>query len=150
MFIKHDRKHEFSAESAYRIFLFLLVFSLWSEWSSCSMSCGSGQQTRTRSCDQGCSNDDLLETQSCNDVACPGKVTCETSTWQLIHRLVFSIWSDWSDCSVSCGSGDQTRTRTCDQGCSNDDLLETQSCNDAACPGKLGCDSFVKVYNDVH
>ena len=37
------------------------------------MSCGSGEQTRTRTCDQGCSNDDLLQTQNCNDVACPGK-----------------------------------------------------------------------------
>ena len=62
-----------NSDSSYRIFLFLLVFSLWSEWSSCSLSCGSGDQTRTRTYDQGCSNDELLETQSCNDVACPGK-----------------------------------------------------------------------------
>ena len=48
----------------------------------------------------------------------------------------FSMWSNWSTCSLTCGSGEQTRTRTCDKGCSNDDLVETQSCNDTACPGK--------------
>ena len=54
---------------------FLSVFSSWSEWSSCSPTCGSGQQTRTRTCDQNCDgvqNDDLEETQSCNNGDCPG------------------------------------------------------------------------------
>ena len=55
---------------------FLSVFSSWSEWSSCSPTCGSGQQTRTRTCNQYCDgaqNDDLEETQSCNNGDCPGK-----------------------------------------------------------------------------
>ena len=55
---------------------FLSVFLSWSEWSSCSLACGLGQQTRTRTCDQYCDgvqNDDLEETQSCNNGDCPGK-----------------------------------------------------------------------------
>ena len=52
---------------------------------------------------------------------------------------VFLPWSEWSSCSLTCGSGEQTRTRTCDQNCDdvqNDDLSETQSCNNGDCPGK--------------
>ena len=54
----------------------------------------------------------------------------------LIFLKVFSTWSDWSSCSVTCGSGEQTRTRTCDQNCSSGDLQEIQGCNDSDCPGK--------------
>ena len=56
-------------------FNFLSVFLPWSEWSSCSLTCGLGQQTRTRTCDQYCDGfqiDDLKETQSCNNGDCPG------------------------------------------------------------------------------
>ena len=57
-------------------FNFLSVFLPWSEWSTCSLTCGSGEETRTRACDKNCDDvrtDDLSETQSCNDDDCPGK-----------------------------------------------------------------------------
>ena len=48
-----------------------------------------------------------------------------------------SAWAEWESCSVTCGSGERTRSRTCDQGCAdvpNDDLEETESCNEVDCP----------------
>ena len=65
-------------------------------------------------------------------------ITMAHSLWSLLTSLLdFSTWSNWSSCSAPCGSGEQTRTRTCDQGCSTQDLSETQSCNDAPCPGEI-------------
>lgn len=56
-------------------------FTEWTEWSSCSKTCGPGQQTRRRSCTNprplnGGKNcgDDMLERRSCtNPTPCPSK-----------------------------------------------------------------------------
>lgn len=50
-------------------------------------------------------------------------------------------WSDWSDCTVSCGNGSRTRMRECfpskhgGANCSGL-TLEEQECNTHYCPGK--------------
>ncbi|GFS05101.1 SCO-spondin-like [Elysia marginata] len=103
----------------------------WSAWSQCSLTCGGGFRSRDRSCVtpqhggmdcQGASN----ETQDCNTQPCP-------------VDGVFLAWSEWSECSVSCGGGQQWKNRTCQapqhggQDCAGPDNV-TQTCNTQPCP----------------
>lgn len=59
----------------------------------------------------------------------------------------FSEWDDWTECSVSCGGGGQTRTRRCDNPAPQfggldcvGDMTECQACNikpcGSQCPAK--------------
>lgn len=75
----------------------------WGEWTSCTVTCGGGQQQRQRSIVRQASNGgkecpSLSETQSCGSYPCP--VDCEMSPW-----------SEWSRCSALCGEGQSFRTR---------------------------------------
>ncbi|XP_064408157.1 adhesion G protein-coupled receptor B2 [Latimeria chalumnae] len=103
----------------------------WSQWSICSLTCGQGWQVRTRSCVASpygtlCSGP-LRETRMCNNTA-----TCP------VHGL-WEEWSPWSLCSVTCGRGSRTRTRTCiapqhgGKACEGSDV-QNKVCNIAVCP----------------
>ena len=64
----------------------------WSEWSTCTATCGGGTQTRTRSktsAFNGTSCGTESQTQNCNTQGCCSKVTYE----------------DGNSCSASCGDG---------------------------------------------
>ncbi|CAF99436.1 unnamed protein product, partial [Tetraodon nigroviridis] len=102
----------------------------WSQWSVCSLTCGQGWQVRTRSCVSSpygtlCSGA-LRETRMCNNTSsCP------------VHGL-WEEWSLWSLCSVTCGRGSRTRSRSCVNGsgvlaCRRPEI-QTKLCNIAVCP----------------
>ena len=82
----------------------------WSVWSSCSNSCVSigisSTRTRTRSFIQGndlgqsCDIYPAEQMEHCNKPHCP-----IDGHW--------SVWTNWSSCSVTCGDGTQSRSRSC-------------------------------------
>lgn len=114
-------------------------YSLWSNFSVCSKSCGNGTMERRRNCSSptprhGGKDCSLLgpakEVRDCNLFPCP------------VHGN-FSSWSIFSVCSKSCGNGTKTRTRNCsnptpEHGGKNCTLIgplkEVHSCNAFPCP----------------
>ena len=105
----------------------------WSQWNTCSATCGGGTQSRTRTIIKDAKNGgkvcpvDLSENRVCNTQSCP--VNC-----------AFTDWGDWGACSATCGGGTQTRYRTITTEAANGgiacptDLSENQTCNTQVCP----------------
>lgn len=144
------------------------MFTAWGDWSACSLTCGNGTQSRNRSCEgpyfggKNCTGD-WGQTKDCNTFPCPGKYISNLFFFSvndldtpLIGRILIHVififlhfilvdgfwlnWSNWSDCSKSCGRGFMYRTRVCEDpkyggsecvGVSN----ETMPCNPSSCPG---------------
>ena len=102
----------------------------WSEWSSCSSTCGeNGYSTRMRKnlngLDLDSSNEDgAVEQRSCNRVKC-------VAQW--------GQWSSWSKCSEACGPGFSKRERACDdldQTRCEGEKLQLKKCMHKKCPPK--------------
>ena len=61
------------------------VFTTWSEWSTCTVTCGGGTKTRDRCFEPANDSADQCETENadCNETACPA----------------WASWRPWSTCS---------------------------------------------------
>ncbi|CAK6951656.1 thrombospondin-2 [Scomber scombrus] len=110
-------------------------WSLWSPWSSCSVTCGEGQITRIRHCNapvpqlggKDCEGSGR-ETQRCTANPCP-----VDGGW--------GPWSPWATCSATCGGGIKSRTRECNSPqpqyggnkCIGE-ASDSDNCNKKACP----------------
>ena len=105
----------------------------WSDWNACSVTCGGGFQSWTRTVTTAPANGGtacgaLSGTRECNTEDCPAPVNCATSGW-----------SDWDTCSATCGTGFQIHTRTVTTEAANGGtacgaLSGTQECNTEVCP----------------
>ncbi|XP_060586448.1 uncharacterized protein LOC132742139, partial [Ruditapes philippinarum] len=81
-------------------------WTAWSSWDACSVTCGVGIERRHRNCSNPIPDrnglqcfGDTLDVQMCF----PGP--CANGDW--------TNWGQWSTCSVTCGDGLKSRSRTC-------------------------------------
>ncbi|KAM7403602.1 hypothetical protein PAMA_004178 [Pampus argenteus] len=114
------------------------------EWNTCSVTCGGGSQVRSVQCiSHDASGPRVVEDAVCAAYteAPPSLQTCN------MHRCAEYHVTSWSQCSVTCGSGEQTREITC-VGSGGMRLEETscstlvrpsavQPCEMAACPRQI-------------
>ncbi|XP_022085075.1 A disintegrin and metalloproteinase with thrombospondin motifs 6-like [Acanthaster planci] len=113
-------------------------WSAWQPYGPCSVTCGTGQKMRTRTCTnpppehggQTCTGSSTEYLQCSNAQACSVPVNGGWSAWQPV-----------GGCSVTCGGGVQSRTRTCTNPIpQNGGLLcsgpstDSQPCNTQSCP----------------
>ncbi|XP_015146078.2 hemicentin-1 isoform X21 [Gallus gallus] len=124
----------------------------WGSWGTCSRSCNGGQVRRYRGCDsprpssggRACAGADM-QIQRCGTGLCP-----VNGNW--------GPWQTWSQCSASCGGGEQTRTRLCSNPaplynghpCPGDSS-QISRCNSQACPGgpSRALGSIIGNINDI-
>ncbi|XP_052705771.1 A disintegrin and metalloproteinase with thrombospondin motifs adt-1-like isoform X2 [Crassostrea angulata] len=116
------------------------IWSQWESWTTCSVTCGHGRQTRERSCTN--------PAPARGGLPCSGNSSEERNCSQISSCRIDGGWSDWvawSICSVSCGGGTHTRARMCSNPVPSNggsycvgDVYQTQTCATAACGG-LAC-----------
>ncbi|XP_054018784.1 thrombospondin-2 isoform X1 [Dryobates pubescens] len=109
-------------------------WSPWSDWTKCSVTCGSGTQMRGRSCDvtRSACTGPHIQTRMCSFKKCDHRIR-QDGGW--------SHWSPWSSCSVTCGVGNITRIRLCNspvpqmggKNCVGNGR-ETEKCEKVPCP----------------
>lgn len=131
----------------------------WSKksWEACSVTCGTGFQNRKIICKNGntskkvdksnCQGLPRPETsRTCIQPACD-MTTAPTTTPATTPTPAVGSWivGDWSDCSATCGNGQQTRTVACSTSiCPDPKPASTQSCKLQNCCTQ---DKNVKVCN---
>ncbi len=81
----------------------------WSNWGSfwsCSATCGTGTQTQTRTCTTGAPWSANCVWSATNSQSCSaGSSTCG-----------WGAWGPYGACSATCGTGSQSRSRSCSTG----------------------------------
>ncbi|CAG5110064.1 Oidioi.mRNA.OKI2018_I69.chr2.g4510.t1.cds [Oikopleura dioica] len=104
-------------------------WNFWTQWTDCSVTCGNGVKTRSRSCEHG----------EIGQNGCTGDVESEMFCATNIRCPYFTEWSQWSICSQSCLGGTRSRSRECS---SPDDMTlecdgeknEEEPCATGPCP----------------
>uniref|UniRef100_A0A5S6QKT5 Sema domain-containing protein n=1 Tax=Trichuris muris TaxID=70415 RepID=A0A5S6QKT5_TRIMR len=117
-------------------------WSLWSEWSACTKVCGSGTQSRQRLCMSTNLEETgpprcigpTKETRLCNVKPCTG-THLDFNTLPRDPTSSWSCWSDFTECSASCGHATKQRWRVCNgaQQCVGESQ-QTVACQLVDCP----------------
>jgi len=113
----------------------------WSDWGQCSASCGGGQLQRSR---------DIKTPPKKNGIPCTAdlKEVIPCSTYRCggdVQDCLLSKWSPWSDCTLNCGGGQQTKTRMVIQGAADGGkgcskvLKKIRGCNEFLCGDVADC-----------
>ncbi|XP_054827813.1 spondin-1 isoform X1 [Eublepharis macularius] len=103
----------------------------WGEWDECSASCGMGMKKRHR----------MIKMTPADGSMCKEEITeAEKCMMPECHTIpcMLSPWSEWSDCSVTCGKGMRTRQRmlksAAELGDCNEELEQVEKCMLPECP----------------
>uniref|UniRef100_A0A4W3K1N1 Spondin-1 n=1 Tax=Callorhinchus milii TaxID=7868 RepID=A0A4W3K1N1_CALMI len=103
----------------------------WGEWEVCSATCGMGTKRRHRMIKMHPSDGSLCKVEA------EQTEKCLMPDCQSIPCLL-TLWSEWSDCSVTCGIGMRTRQRMLkspsEVGECNEELEQIEKCMLPECP----------------
>ena len=107
----------------------------YGDWSKCSKSCGGGTKTRSRTCSAPAPTNGGAECQGQNMLS----EYCHTQPCPVNGG--WSYFGGWSQCSVSCGRGTRSRSRSCTNpapvyggaNCQGQNML-SEYCNTQPCP----------------
>jgi len=94
----------------------------WGNWTTCSETCGGGNQTRIRLCDDPAAahggatcTANASYTESVNGSGIQQQEAMQSCNEQPCHiDGLWGDWGPWGSCSVTCANGTEYRTRLCD------------------------------------